>query len=127
MEELKSMIDCVESPIEWILFNHILADPILNGWGVRVRVQVPIGKYRVDMVLTNMAGCPLCVVECDGKHYHSSPEQMMRDAARSRHIFQITGLKTIRFTGRQINRNARGCVNDIITFLQYGRKPRRQW
>lgn len=116
-----------DSPIEVILVQHILNSPEMMRAGIRVHTQVPIGRYRVDIVLANYYNVPLCIIECDGKYYHSSVFQKRNDAIRSQHIKQWTGLNTIRFTGSQINRNAPKCVQDIIMYLQYGQRPRRRW
>lgn len=84
---------------------------------VSVWIQRVVGAYRVDMTvevrtvdLGATAGecfyreSPVFVVECDGKDYHTTPEQVARDKARDRQILTDQGWPTLRFTGSEIVR-----------------------
>lgn len=116
-----------DSPIEFILAQHIINHPLIIRNGIRVQSQVPLGPFRVDLMLFNYYGYPLCIIECDGRAYHWRDNQRSRDNGRAREIERWTRLRIIRFTGSQINRNANKCVEEILRFLQFGVKPIRRW
>jgi len=51
-------------------------------------------------------------VECDGKTYHSSRNAQIRDRMRNNELAS-SGWLVLRFTGTDINKNVRGCVQQI--------------
>lgn len=116
-----------DSPIEYILYNYMINHPSFRQLGLFPQMQVPIGKYRVDMLIRNCYGYPLCIVECDGKAFHSSDAQKQADEKRGREIRLMTGLPILRFTGSQINNDAWACVDSLIKFLMIGRRTNRKW
>lgn len=63
------------------------------------------------------------IIELDGHEYHSTPEQLEKDAIRQRYLTRA-GYTVIRFTGREINRNAAACVADVRTI--YRERMQRQ-
>lgn len=65
----------------------------------------PDYPYRVDFCHPGTK----TVIELDGKAYHFSPEQKMKDAIRQSNIEQ-QGYVVISFTGKQINKNVVKCV-----------------
>jgi len=73
--------------------------------GVWVFPQQPIGAYRVDFLLVGIAPVSaeprFVVVECDGKAYHSTPEQLASDERRQKAI-ENTGFTVVRFTGSDL-------------------------
>jgi very-short-patch-repair endonuclease len=80
------------------LDSHIerrLYSALVNN-GYKVRAQVPCGKYRIDLVIRDIA------IECDGKKYHSSPERKARDRRKSAYLRKNGYRKVIRFTGSEI-------------------------
>ena len=85
-----------ESSIESRLYNAL----IRNGY--YVRTQVPCGKYQIDLALPG-PGYKLAI-ECNGKAYHSSPEQKARDRRKDRYL-KRNGWKVLRFSGSMINGN----------------------
>lgn len=100
-----------ESPIEKQLAGAIL------GWldhsdikGVGVGTQVPVGPFRADIVIETRDR--LLVVECDGKAYHCSEEQVTRDKRRDRY-FAARGISVMRFSGSEIHRDPRGCAAEV--------------
>lgn len=100
-----------ESPIEKELAGAVL------GWldhnqltDVAVSTQRPIGPYRADILIER--GGRSLVVECDGKDYHSSPEQVYRDKKRDR-FCAAQGHSVMRFSGTEIRRDPRGCAAEI--------------
>lgn len=100
-----------ESPIEYILWNELQtrlgfsptdsADP---GPGLWIYTQYEIDQFRVDIRLLFVGdkSASELVVECDGKAYHSSPDQRARDQLRQA-IIEDRGYKILRFTGSDIN------------------------
>lgn len=108
--ENKEFSKC-ESPIERQLFLAIrkyITDEKNNP--VRVYSQIPCGRYRIDLVIFSKTR--KIAIECDGKAYHSSPEQIAHD--RKKDIFlKRNGWDVIRFTGSDIYNNAEGCCQVI--------------
>ena len=68
------------------------------------------GRYRVDFILKDVR----LIIELDGHAYHSSPEQLEKDAIRQRYLTRA-GYTVIRFTGREVNRDAASCVEEVRT------------
>lgn len=96
-------IEKCESPIEerllWELNRVMRTDAI--------QCQVPIHGYRADFIVTQ--GDRRIVVEADGADWHTSPDQVKRDALRDA-AMRRWGYEVIRFTGSQINADAVGCA-----------------
>ncbi|MCM3032819.1 endonuclease domain-containing protein [Niallia sp. MER 6] len=84
--------DRCESPIERRLYDAL----VFNGYDVST--QVHCGSYRIDIALISYR----LAIECDGKQWHSSPEQKAHDRRKNRYL-QKNGWKVLRFSGRQIN------------------------
>ncbi|EHL78571.1 endonuclease domain-containing protein [Bacillus smithii] len=83
-----------ESPIELRLYDALS----LNGY--YVKSQVPCGKYRIDLALPTYK----IAIECDGKAYHSTPEQKAHDRRKNAYL-RKNGWKVMRFSGRMIHRD----------------------
>lgn len=88
---------------------------------VDVFQQVEVEQYRVDfLIIAKPFGATrrtFIVVECDGHDFHErTKEQAMRDRKRDRSL-TMKGFKVFRFTGREIYRDAEGCVREIGDFL----------
>ncbi|SDE83892.1 Very-short-patch-repair endonuclease [Priestia aryabhattai B8W22] len=80
------------------LDSHIerrLYSALVNN-GYKVRAQVRCGRYRIDLVIGDVA------IECDGKKYHSSPERKARDRRKSAYLRKNGYRKVLRFTGSEI-------------------------
>ncbi|OAN61062.1 hypothetical protein A8B79_06205 [Balneola sp. EhC07] len=77
------------------------------------------GRYRVDFILKDAR----LIIELDGHKYHSTPEQLEKDAIRQRYLTRA-GYTVIRFTGREIVRNVDSCVNDVRTI--YSERMQRE-
>jgi very-short-patch-repair endonuclease len=71
------------------------------------------GRYRVDFILRDAR----LIIELDGHAYHSSPEQLEKDAIRQRYLTRA-GYTVIRFTGREINRDSKSCVDEVRTIYK---------
>jgi very-short-patch-repair endonuclease len=91
-----------ESPIESRLYNA------LTIRGYFVRTQVPCGKYRIDIALPQYG----LAIECDGKAYHSTPEQKAHDRKKNIYL-KKNGWRVLRFSGSQINGNMSKVLSEI--------------
>jgi len=69
-------------------------------------------RYRVDFILKDAR----LIIELDGHEYHSSKEQLEKDAIRQRYLSRA-GYTVIRFTGREVNRNPAACVSEVREIL----------
>jgi hypothetical protein len=65
-------------------------------------------RYRVDFILKDVR----LIIELDGHEHHSSPEQKAKDDLRTRYL-TLAGYTVIRFTGGEIHRNAKSCVEKV--------------
>lgn len=81
--------------------------------------QHPIHQYVADFIVIHLPTSTKLVVECDGHAFHDrTPEQAERDRRRDRYILATLGLPTIRFTGREIVRDVKECVNGVAAVMQ---------
>lgn len=116
-----------ESPIENILGAAILTVFERNGAslplcksdridqapdGLLLVPQFRWGYYRSDWALVRARPLTALLIECDGRAFHSSPEQIEHDNRKDRAALE-RGCLTIRFTGSEIFRNADLCAQAI--------------
>jgi very-short-patch-repair endonuclease len=80
---------------------------------VNLTPQVEIGPYWVDFALLDQK----VAIEIDGHEYHKTREQRTYDAQRQRHLEKL-GWRVIRFTGTEIQWNAKHCVEDVLVLLR---------
>lgn len=71
-----------------------------------------IGSYRVDFLVREKK----FVIEIDGHEWHKTKEQRTRDCERQRAL-NIQGYFVIRFTGSEVYRDAKKCVNETKSLL----------
>lgn len=107
-----------------------LADPFFLA-----TTQVKVDSYRVDFAISASGGvnCGLesgapisggyyektChyFIECDGHDFHEkTKEQVARDKKRDRKI-QLTGIPILRFSGSEIFKRPKACINEINSHL----------
>lgn len=69
--------------------------------------------YRSDWALFNPRTKLALLVECDGKDFHSSKDQIAHDKAKDS-AAMLRGHLTLRFTGSQIHRDADGCAQRVF-------------
>jgi superfamily I DNA/RNA helicase/very-short-patch-repair endonuclease len=93
------------SPIE-----EILRDAMERA-GLSFRTQVQLDDYVIDFLVERAER--RLVVEADGRDFHDTG----KDAERDRIVFERHGLTTLRFTGRQVARDADQCVREILSRL----------
>ena len=85
-------------------------------------------NYRIDWAFhANFLKQPWVFVECDGRDFHSSDEQIMRDAKRDARI-RAAGIPILRFSGSDIHRHDDSCAMAVLWEFdaQYGREL-REW
>jgi very-short-patch-repair endonuclease len=83
--------------------------------------QHSIGAYRADFLAVVIdpvrRTCRRLVIECDGKDYHDSDEQIARDAKRDREIEQ-GGYRLVRYSGSVIHGNLRSVLAEIRGWIE---------
>lgn len=103
-----------ESPIELMLGAQLQVD---LPAGYALRPQWRFQRWRMDFAITTSAGVACAFVECDGKEFHSTPEQIANDEAKNLAAAR-TGIPLWRFSGAQIHRDTARCVQTIIQRLE---------
>jgi very-short-patch-repair endonuclease len=69
--------------------------------------------YWSDWAILNPTRHGALLIECDGRDFHSTKEQLAHDAKKDAEA-RIRGYRTIRFTGSQIHKDADGCARKIF-------------
>ena len=101
-----------ESPIE-ITFWHN-ARKFLPTLVPQYRVE----SYRIDFALPE---CKLGI-EIDGHESHKSKEQRAHDAQKDR-LLSLQGWTILRFTGSEVFRDTRACVEEVLRFAEKTSAP----
>ena len=143
---MKTLGDCVqriadtqiyiESPIEQKLLINLMRDKRFTivkegeatGQGYFIYPQMQVGNYRADFIIkasgyqgNNRVWPPnshaAIAVECDGKEFHTSPEDVEYDRQRDE-FFLTKGIKTLRFSGSIITRRPDYCIECIAHELE---------
>jgi hypothetical protein len=70
-------------------------------------------RFRIDWAFT-FNNQELLFVECDGKDFHSSPEQVARDRKRDQ-AFAEVGIECLRFWGTDLTRNDETCATIALS------------
>lgn len=129
-----SIAPMTESPIETILgaavsllMGDALGDEFKIGKTGREATftlvpQYKLACYRYDFAIC-VGGNSFVLIECDGKDFHSSPEQIENDDEKDRTACEL-GKKLLRFTGSMINSNADLCARDVVSALVFEGKRR---
>jgi very-short-patch-repair endonuclease len=108
-QDLSSNREKCESPFEREVYD------ILIGKGYRVIPQVPVGAYRIDMVVEGDNDSRLAI-ECDGDRYHG-PDQWDNDMRRQR-ILERAGWRFWRSFASTFVLHKQEVVNDLVEALQ---------
>ena len=125
-----------ESPIETIfgaslsmLMEGTLGDDFKVGPKGNEAIFTLVPQYRLACYRYDFAICvggESCVlIECDGKDFHSSPEQIENDAEKDRTAIEL-GKRILRFTGSMINSHSSACARETVRALVFEGK-RRGW
>jgi very-short-patch-repair endonuclease len=97
-----------ESPIEQVFFREFRGRFPRS----KIRAQVQIGPYRADFVVGRRT-----VIECDGREFHAQSDgQAQRDAIRDG-VLRELGYRVVRFTGSEIMRRSRQCMDSLIAVV----------
>lgn len=86
----------------------------------RIIPQYDIGKFKIDfVVLMKVNGRELkLAIECDGFDYHDNDKaKATQDKQRERQLV-IGGFTVLRFSGQEINDNAKACIADVFRCLR---------
>lgn len=108
-QDLSSNREKCESPFEREMYD------ILTGKGYRVIPQVPVGAYRIDMVVEGDNDSRLAI-ECDGDRYHG-PEQWDSDMRRQR-ILERAGWRFWRCFASSFALHRQAVIADLVETLQ---------
>lgn len=103
---------------EWLGSSggRLLVEPPGNQQLIRITPQHSVGRYSCDLLL--QIGEARVVVECDGHDFHErTPEQAEHDKKRDRYFVEV-GETVLRFTGREINRDAASCAEQALSILE---------
>jgi very-short-patch-repair endonuclease len=77
--------------------------------------------YRSDWALYNPKTSGAMLLECDGKEFHSTADQVAHDQKKDAAAHD-RGYLTMRFSGAQIHRDADGCAKKIFQAVYGGAK-----
>lgn len=121
-----------DSPIETILGSAIVlcfqnngrplalaSEPSPEAKGLLLVPQFKWGIYRSDWAIYNPKTTGALLIECDGRDFHTSPEQVSHDKRKDQAAHD-RGYLTMRFTGSQIHRGADACAAEIFNFVYGG-------
>lgn len=90
---------CLQAEENTVVGDHTLLMP-----------QYKWNSFRIDWVVKiSFLKQPYFCVECDGREFHSSEQQVLRDRARDEAI-RSAGMQIFRFTGSELDRNPLACV-----------------
>lgn len=110
--EMAEELENGESPIENMFATALslvlltVPEPIRP----RLRMQVPIDRYRADIVVAGPFGGPRVVFECDGAEFH---KDKAKDAKRAA-VIQKHGYRVVRISGSEINHNPLGYARVML-------------
>lgn len=141
-EELATIVEKGESPIEQLLLVALRADADMQPFtqihfclgeelperpsfdqAAFIYPQAKIGTYRVDLAIWDatlpfeLKNPRVMIVECDGHAFHEkTKEQARKDKQRDRFL-QSKGYKVLRFAGSEIWADPRECANEVYSQL----------
>ena len=120
----------ISSPIEQIFLLEWKVAGLDKKLNVRLAPHEPVdtevGSYTVDFLIVpedpSLENVKIAI-ELDGHEFHEKTSQQVRkDKARERAIVQ-QGVTVLRFSGSEIVRNGRGCVEEVEKFLRKTMRP----
>lgn len=106
--KVRSLRERCESPFEQEMYDALTAK------GYRVKPQLTVGAYRIDLVVEGAEDRRLAV-ECDGDQYHG-PEKWATDAARQR-VLERAGWTFWRCFASTFVINRQACLADVFGVL----------
>lgn len=130
--EEKLLAEFIDQPHRFhvVDVNRVSLGEAVELWGhvkqkIVVVPQVKIGRHRVDFLLMDNVAAPrqFVAVECDGHQFHHANEwQELRDSMRDDRILHYGNVRTIRLTGKQINKDTTECAMACVVELLNGGK-----
>jgi len=96
------------------VFEKLVCERLLRA-GHRVHPQLPVGVYRVDLVVEGASG--RVAIECDGDQYHP-PEQLEKDLARQALLERVANLRFIRIRGSEYFQDPEGVMAEVLGRLE---------
>jgi len=111
----------ITSPIEQIFLMEWRFLKIDEQHGVKIQPQKQLTldgiSYAIDFIVESPDGRVKLAIELDGHDFHErTKEQAAYDRARERKLVRH-GHTIFRFTGSEIVRNPRGCVDEVVGLL----------
>ncbi len=94
----------VMTKAESLVWNYILKWD--RTWYRRLR-QKPIGNYILDFYCAKLKLC----IEIDGESHDTKQEQ---DEIRDQYLREHYGIKTIRYTNSQVEKNLQWVADDVV-------------
>ena len=79
---------------------------VLRYMGIGVETQVPIGNYRVDMMLFSRLSSNQVIIECDGVNFHHN----LIDEFRDDELIEIAKLPIAHISGSEIAESPEKCA-----------------
>src|SRR5580698_1643887 len=108
-----TIADVCESPIEVDLgVMFLIAFRTIGDDDFQLVPQQVLRSFRYDFAVTHQ-GKLIGLIECDGKEFHSTTEQIANDRAKDKLAAQI-GVRMFRFSGSDIWRDPQGCVRQVL-------------
>ncbi|MGQ0685785.1 endonuclease domain-containing protein [Bradyrhizobium sp.] len=95
---------------------RVIGDPTLS-----LKPRYFLSSYIYDLAIFREGRpYPIIIVECDGKDFHSTPEQLQNDARKNK-LARSKGIALLRFTGSEIHRTPDDCVAKILQMMRFMR------
>ena len=110
-----------ESPIE-IEFGCFLVEHAREEF--IVVPQYPMGGFRFDFAICDEKARPFVLVECDGKEFHSTPDQLENDRNKTE-FAESKGVPLFRLKGSTIYRAAEPIAGAAISLARALRGVRK--
>jgi hydroxymethylglutaryl-CoA lyase len=88
--------------------------------GVRFKRQHPIGEFIADFYCHSLK----LVIEIDGR-IHDLPEILENDKQKEL-FFKENGIKTIRFSNTQVNKNLEKVISKILSLIKEGKNKKQE-
>jgi very-short-patch-repair endonuclease len=91
---------------------------VIDDRTLSLRDQFQLGGFLFDLYIKREGRSkPLVLVECDGKEFHSTDEQIANDRAKDA-LAARSGILFHRFSGSQIFRELDRCTQQVLKGLR---------
>lgn len=109
-----------ESEIEVDLGVRITeAFKVINDETLSLVPQYALGRFRYDFAITRRGRPkPIALIECDGKEFHQTEEQLVNDRAKN-NLAAKEEIYLFRFSGSEIFRHLDECVGRILKMMRF--------